>query len=203
MVTHNDSLGGGVFAGVLGIGELGGLKGAVNSGDVSTTVCKTPLLAPCLPSSKRAETQRDGVTYFGVVVPSRAGFRMLSPATAYDTVLNIIHQGYPPVNFDAQKPDGSGSRNLHVNVRTTEHTALVREIGSASAVLLKNNRTTTNGSPTGSTIRGLPLDKSRIKTMAVVGQDAKAPNKSCGDLNECNDGTMSIGWVYMQDSALC
>lgn len=102
-------------------------------------------------------------------------------------------QGYPPVNFDAQKPDGSGSRNLRVNVRTAEHTALVREIGSASAVLLKNNRTTTNGSPAGSTVRGLPLDKSKTKTIAIVGQDAKMPNKNCGDLNECNDGTMSVG----------
>jgi beta-glucosidase len=85
-------------------------------------------------------------------------------------------------------------------VRTAEHTALVREIGSASAVLLKNNRTTTDGSPTGITTRGLPLAQSRIKTMAVVGQDAKMPNQNCGDLNECNDGTMSIGWVCFSKS---
>jgi beta-glucosidase len=104
--------------------------------------------------------------------------------------LNLIRQGYPPVNFDSQKPDGSGPRNLRVNVRTEEHTALVREIGSASAVLLKNNRTAVTGS---NTIRGLPLDKSGIKTMAVIGQDAKTPHKNCGELNECNDGTMSIG----------
>ncbi|KXN92007.1 putative beta-glucosidase L [Leucoagaricus sp. SymC.cos] len=102
--------------------------------------------------------------------------------------------GYPPVNFDAQKPDGSGPRNSRVNVRSAEHTALVREIASASAVLLKNNRTTTDGTPTGTTVRGLPLAKSRIKTVAVVGQDAKMPNQNCNDLNECNDGTMSIGW---------
>ncbi|GLB42493.1 putative glycoside hydrolase family 3 protein [Lyophyllum shimeji] len=102
--------------------------------------------------------------------------------------------GYPPVNFDSQHPDGSGSLNLNVPVRSAAHTALVREIAAASAVLLKNNRTTTTGTPSGSTIRGLPLDASRIKTMAVVGQDAKMPNKSCNDLNECNDGTMSIGW---------
>lgn len=102
--------------------------------------------------------------------------------------------GYPPTNFDAQKPDGSGPRNLRVNVRNLEHTALVREIGSASAVLLKNNRTTVDGTPTGTTVRGLPLAQSRIRTIAVVGQDAKIPNQNCGDLNECNDGTMSIGW---------
>ncbi|KAG6847928.1 hypothetical protein H0H93_004816, partial [Arthromyces matolae] len=102
--------------------------------------------------------------------------------------------GYPPVNFDAQEPDGSGSRNLNVTVRSDAHTALVKEIASASAVLLKNNRTTTTGTASGTTTRGLPLSQGRIKTIAVVGLDAKAPNMNCNDLNECNDGTMSIGW---------
>lgn len=102
--------------------------------------------------------------------------------------------GYPPVNFDSQKSDGSGSLNLNVNVRSEEHTALAREIASASAVLLKNTRKTTTGTPSGTTTSGLPLSLSRIKSIAVVGQDAKMPNLKCNDLNECNDGTMSIGW---------
>ncbi|KAJ6536827.1 glycoside hydrolase family 3 protein [Mycena capillaripes] len=102
--------------------------------------------------------------------------------------------GYPAVNFDAQHSDGSGSLNLGVNVRSAAHTALVREIGGASAVLLKNNRTTTTGAASGVTVRGLPIAAARIKTMAVIGQDAILPNLSCNDLNECNDGTMSIGW---------
>jgi beta-glucosidase len=80
-----------------------------------------------------------------------------------------------------------------VSVRSNAHTALVREIASASAVLLKNNRTTTTGDPSGMTIRGLPVAASYIKTMAVVGQDARMPNLKCNGLNECNDGTMSIG----------
>ncbi|PPQ82385.1 hypothetical protein CVT25_008346 [Psilocybe cyanescens] len=99
--------------------------------------------------------------------------------------------GYPATNFDAQKPDGSGSRNLRVNVRSAEHTALVREIASASAVLLKNNKTT---NAQGIIIRGLPAVKGVAKTIAIVGQDAKLPNLNCNDLNECNDGTMSVGW---------
>ncbi|KAJ7089103.1 glycoside hydrolase family 3 protein [Mycena epipterygia] len=98
--------------------------------------------------------------------------------------------GYPAVNFDAQHSDGSGSLNLGVSVRSAAHTALVREIGGASAVLLKNNRTATAGV----TVRGLPLAAARIKTMAVIGKDALLPNLDCNDLNECNDGTMSIGW---------
>ncbi|KAJ7101371.1 glycoside hydrolase family 3 protein [Mycena belliarum] len=101
---------------------------------------------------------------------------------------------YPPVNFDAQHSDGSGALNLGVSVRSAAHTALVREIGAASAVLLKNNRTTTTGAPSGVTVRGLPIAQARIKAMAVVGKDALLPNLHCNDLNECNDGTMSIGW---------
>ncbi|KAJ1308797.1 hypothetical protein OPQ81_004487 [Rhizoctonia solani] len=92
--------------------------------------------------------------------------------------------GFPETNFDAQKPDGSGSLNLNVNVRTDEHTALVKEIASASAVLLKNSRTGTSG-------RGLPL--ALPKSIAIIGQDAKKGSTNCNS-NQCNDGTMSIGW---------
>ncbi|CAE6424546.1 unnamed protein product [Rhizoctonia solani] len=92
--------------------------------------------------------------------------------------------GFPATNFDAQKPDGSGSLNLNVNVRTAEHTSLVKEIASASAVLLKNSRTGASG-------RGLPL--ALPKSIAIIGQDAKKGSTDC-KLNECNDGTMSIGW---------
>jgi beta-glucosidase len=86
------------------------------------------------------------------------------------------------VNFDSQHPDGSGSNNLGVSVRSAAHTALAREIAAASAVLLKN---------TPSTSRGLPL--ASPSTIAVVGQDAKMPTPDC-NLNECNDGTVVIGW---------
>ncbi|TFK25771.1 glycoside hydrolase family 3 protein [Coprinopsis marcescibilis] len=101
---------------------------------------------------------------------------------------------FPPVNFDAQKRDGSGPKNLRVNVRSEEHTALAREIASASAVLIKNNRTTTTGTPTGVTTRGLPISRDRIKNVAVIGQDAKQLNQNCGEMGECNDGTMVVGW---------
>ncbi|KAG6876137.1 hypothetical protein C0992_000763 [Termitomyces sp. T32_za158] len=77
--------------------------------------------------------------------------------------------GFPPVNFDVQHPNGSGSLNPNVSVQSDTHTALVREIASASAVLLKNNRTATAGEPAGITIRGLPLAASRVKMIAVIG----------------------------------
>ncbi|KAK7436898.1 hypothetical protein VKT23_018918 [Stygiomarasmius scandens] len=108
-------------------------------------------------------------------------------------------QDFPGINFDAQHADGSGSLNLGVNVRSDAHTELTREIGRASAVLLKKNRTTSDGTPSGTTTRGLPVAQERIKSIAVIGQDAKLPNLNCNPplapgLNECNDGTMSIGW---------
>ncbi|KAF9533583.1 glycoside hydrolase family 3 protein [Crepidotus variabilis] len=98
---------------------------------------------------------------------------------------------FPLTNFDAQKRDGSGPRNLNINVRTPGHTALSREIAAASSVLLKNAR---GLDASGRTIRGLPALKGVAKTVAIVGQDAKMLNKDCGELNECNDGTMVVGW---------
>ncbi|KAJ7489647.1 glycoside hydrolase family 3 protein [Mycena galericulata] len=92
--------------------------------------------------------------------------------------------GYPEVNFDAQHSDGSGPLNSNVSVRSTAHTALAREIASASVVLLKNSQG----------LRGLPLAPSAIKSVAIIGTDALLPNLDCGDLNECDDGTMTIGW---------
>ncbi|KAE9394948.1 glycoside hydrolase family 3 protein [Gymnopus androsaceus JB14] len=104
-------------------------------------------------------------------------------------------QGYPAINFNAQDPGGDDPLNLNVNVRSDAHTALVRQIGAAGAVLLKNNRTTSDGAATGTTTRGLPLSLDNIKTIAVIGQDAQQLDLNCtGGLNECNTGTMVIGW---------
>ncbi|KAJ7168999.1 glycoside hydrolase family 3 protein [Mycena filopes] len=100
--------------------------------------------------------------------------------------------GYPAVNFDAQHSDGSGSLNLNVDVRSAAHTALSREIAAASAVLLKNNAST------------LPLSAPTLKgkRVAIVGQDALIPNLNCGDSNQCDDGTMTIGWGSGSNSLL-
>lgn len=96
--------------------------------------------------------------------------------------LNQDDGTFPPVNFDSQHPDGSGSLNLNVSVRSAAHTALAREIAAASAVLLKNIPSSTRGLPLGSP-----------KTIAMIGQDAKMPTPDC-PFNQCDDGTMVIGW---------
>lgn len=110
-----------------------------------------------------------------------------------------LHQDdgtYPPVNFDAQKSDGSGPLNRNINVRSDAHTALNRDIAAASHVMLKNSK---RNAGVGAGSKMLPLSNTGagVKTVAVIGQDAKMPKVGC-DLNECNDGVMVIGWVLLR-----
>jgi beta-glucosidase len=65
-----------------------------------------------------------------------------------------------------------------------DHYKLIRQIGQASAVLLKN----TNGA--------LPLNANKIKRMGIFGSDA-GPNpdgpNGCSDRG-CDQGTLAMGW---------
>ncbi|KAL4261768.1 glycosyl hydrolase 3 family protein [Pleurotus pulmonarius] len=91
---------------------------------------------------------------------------------------------YPPINHAA-------------DVRSEEHTALAKEIASASAVLLKNAPRASNSSSSRTLGRhlGLPILKSEIKEMAIIGEDAKQPDLSlCNELVECTNGTLAVGW---------
>ena len=98
-----------------------------------------------------------------------------------------------PINFDSWTLDtygyqnfvaneGYGLINEHVDVRA-EHGNLIRQIGSASTVLLKN------------TNNALPLT-GKEKLTAVFGNDAggnpNGPN-GCGDRG-CDNGTLGMAW---------
>ena len=98
-----------------------------------------------------------------------------------------------PINFDSWTTDtfsyqhyvasqGYGLINEHVDVRG-EHANLIRQIGSASTVLLKNVN------------NALPLT-GKEKLTAVIGEDAgpnlNGPN-GCADRN-CDNGTLAMGW---------
>ena len=98
-----------------------------------------------------------------------------------------------PINFDSWSTDtfgyehyivkeGYGLINEHIDVRA-EHGNLVRQIGAASTVLLKNTKNT------------LPLTGNEEFT-AVFGEDA-GPNldgpNGCPDRG-CDNGTMAMGW---------
>ncbi|KAI4115783.1 MAG: hypothetical protein LQ338_007808, partial [Usnochroma carphineum] len=103
------------------------------------------------------------------------------------------NQSQVPINFDSWTLDTFGNRNYfpktgyglineHVDVRD-EHGTLIRQIGSASTVLLKNNNS------------ALPLT-GREKFTAVFGSDAGdnpyGPN-GCPDRG-CDNGTLAMGW---------
>ncbi|KAI4856718.1 glycoside hydrolase family 3 protein [Aureobasidium sp. EXF-8846] len=108
----------------------------------------------------------------------------------------------PAPNFQSWTPDtfgavhahvgstwGTGLVNQHVDVRR-EHGRLIREIGAASTVLLKNNHGT------------LPLDNTARLT-AVFGEDAGSnPNGPNGCRNHaCDVGTLAVGWGSGQASS--
>ncbi|KAJ7445265.1 glycoside hydrolase superfamily [Mycena latifolia] len=93
---------------------------------------------------------------------------------------------YPDVSFSqlTQATFLNGELvNEHINVQA-DHYKLIREIGAASTILLKN----TNGA--------LPLKVQDIKRIGIFGSDA-GPNpdgpNGCGDRN-CSQGTLAMGW---------
>ncbi|EKM48811.1 glycoside hydrolase family 3 protein [Phanerochaete carnosa HHB-10118-sp] len=87
--------------------------------------------------------------------------------------------GYPPVNFNAKDP--LSSENRHVNVQG-DHASLIRTIGAASTILLKNQGGI------------LPLNKP--SSIAVIGSGAGSnplgPN-ACLD-RSCDIGVLGMGW---------
>ncbi|KAG9128108.1 hypothetical protein FRC07_004724 [Ceratobasidium sp. 392] len=87
--------------------------------------------------------------------------------------------GYPAVNFDSWNIN-SGF-NQHVDVQGS-HKTLIRTIGAASTVLLKN--------------KGSALPLAAPKTIGVIGNDA-GPNSQgingCSD-RSCNNGVLGSGW---------
>ncbi|CAL8576254.1 hypothetical protein XPA_002144 [Xanthoria parietina] len=102
-------------------------------------------------------------------------------------------QSQVPINFDSWTTDTFGNQhyyaeegytliNEHVDVRA-EHSTLIRQIGSASTVLLKNNNS------------ALPLT-GRERFTAVFGNDAGGnqygPN-GCPDRG-CDNGTLAMAW---------
>lgn len=102
-------------------------------------------------------------------------------------------QSQVPINFDSWTTDtfgyqhyvaeeGYGLINEHVEVRA-EHTTLIRQIGSASTVLLKNNNS------------ALPLN-GKEKFTAIFGSDAGSNPygaNGCSDRG-CDNGTLAMGW---------
>jgi hypothetical protein len=99
----------------------------------------------------------------------------------------LLHQdspSYPSVSFDSFQPD-SDEYNAHIDVQDS-HFELVREMGAASTVLLKNK----NGA--------LPLgEQAGTRSLVLIGSDAgpgrMGPNEfpyQAGPIS----GTLAMGW---------
>ncbi|KAG8686014.1 hypothetical protein FRC11_009671, partial [Ceratobasidium sp. 423] len=128
-----------------------------------------------------------GKTYFGENLVNSVKNGEVSQTRIDDLADRILagwyllgqDSGYPEVNFDSW--DIKGPFNKHVNVQG-DHKKLIRTIGAASTVLLKNKDS------------ALPLKKP--STIAVIGSDA-GPNpkgiNSCADRG-CNHGVLAQGW---------
>ena len=88
--------------------------------------------------------------------------------------------GFPQTNFYAWDPLDD-TKNQHIDVRD-DHWKIVREIATASIVLLKN----TGGA--------LPLKKPR--SIAVIGSDASPPNRGPNGFayRAGSDGILAMGW---------
>ncbi|KII87088.1 glycoside hydrolase family 3 protein [Plicaturopsis crispa FD-325 SS-3] len=96
-------------------------------------------------------------------------------------------KGFPPVNLKYPQANPYYSNGQLVNEPVdvqADHYKIIREIGSASTVLLKNLNNT------------LPLDFSKFKSIGIFGSDASGnqdgPN-GC-DARACDQGTLAVGW---------
>jgi beta-glucosidase-like glycosyl hydrolase len=135
-------------------------------------------------------TFNSGTTYFGANLTAFVSNGTIPEARVDDMAIRIIAPWYlleqdspdfPKTNFNSWKPLDEAT-NEHVDVQD-DHGKLVREIGAASTVLLKN----VNGT--------LPLKKPR--TLVVIGSDA-GPAHIAGP-NEFSDqggvdGILAMGW---------
>lgn len=132
-------------------------------------------------------------SYFGAALVSAVENGTIAEARLDDMVTRLMagyyklnQQSLPALNFDylTENTYLNGQLvNEHVNVQG-DHYKIIREIGAASSILLKNSK------------NALPLNVKKIKQIAIIGSDAgpnpEGPN-ACGD-RACDQGTLAIGW---------
>ncbi|SGY55053.1 BQ5605_C006g03956 [Microbotryum silenes-dioicae] len=120
-----------------------------------------------------------------VLTPS-PGFVPCAAMAAYYQ-LGQDSKDYPDINFSAFTLDTYDSNccliNSHVNV-SSDHNKLVREIGAASNILLKN------------IANALPLKASHLKSVGIFGADAGPAKNGPNEFPDRSglDGTLAMGW---------
>ncbi|KAG7094502.1 hypothetical protein E1B28_005331 [Marasmius oreades] len=136
-------------------------------------------------------TFNSGDSYFGGNLTAYVNNGTIPEARVDDMATRIIagwyllHQdapSYPQVNFDAFKPDNEPT-NDHIDVQD-DHADVVRKIGAASTILLKNE----NGA--------LPLT-GRERRIFLAGSDGGPPKigpNRFSDQGGLEDGILAMGW---------
>lgn len=128
-------------------------------------------------------------TYFGANLTAYVMNGTISQSRVDDMATRILagwyllgqdSPSYPPPNFNAFFPNDPAT-NQHVDVMAN-HSQVVREIGAASIVLLKN----VNGA--------LPLNKPR--SLALLGSDAGPGRAGANEFSDQGgtDGILAMGW---------
>jgi beta-glucosidase len=132
-------------------------------------------------------TFSSGTTYFGQNLTDAVNAKQVSEARATDMAMRIVaawykvgqDKGFPKTQIDAFHMEKAPYVNVQAN-----HGQLVREMGAASNVLLKNVNS------------ALPISPKKVKNIAIIGSDAAVnPNgiNSCSD-HGCDVGTLAQGW---------
>lgn len=101
------------------------------------------------------DMQMPDATYFGDALAKAIASRQVPVARLDDMVLRILTAMYMVGIMDTPQ-----TGDLNADVRTREHTELARRLSEHSTVLLKNDRGI------------LPIDATRLRTIAVIGDDA-------------------------------
>ncbi|KAI0082198.1 glycoside hydrolase family 3 protein [Panus rudis PR-1116 ss-1] len=129
------------------------------------------------------------LSYFGISLEAAVKTGAVNESRVDNMAVRILaawyllgqDHDYPEVNFNSKDILGIDPGNKHVDVQGN-HKSLIRTIGAASTVLLKNKASV------------LPLKKP--KTIAVIGNGAGAnplgPN-SCLE-RSCDSGVLAMGW---------
>ncbi|KAF9452890.1 glycoside hydrolase family 3 protein [Macrolepiota fuliginosa MF-IS2] len=165
-----------------------GFRGYIMSdwGATESTMGAATGLDMTMPGEIRAGT---GNSYFGGNLTTYVLNGTIPEARVDDMVTRILagwyllrqdSSSFPTTNFNANNPDDD-STNEHIDVQA-DHDQIVRQVGAASIVLLKNER------------NALPLKKPR--SLVLIGSDAgpgrAGPNEFSNQFG--SDGILAMGW---------
>ncbi|KAI7895368.1 glycoside hydrolase superfamily [Mucor mucedo] len=128
---------------------------------------------------------KSGTSYFGQNLTDAVNTKSIKESRTTDMAMRIVatwyklgqDKNFPKVSINSVDRDKASYLNVQ-----RDHKKIVRQIGAASTVLLKNSGV-------------LPLD-TKIKSIALIGSDIKANDdgiNSCSDRG-CSSGHLAQGW---------